>query len=868
MRLADVHRALTDPEPEARPQMRWWWFGPDIREADVDRQLAAMAAAGIGGVEVAFVYPLRPGSPDYLSAQPLGVLRHAAERARDLGLRFHVTLGSGWSFGGPHITPELAARGLVWERRAVQPGPGLLSTATTTSTTTGDQLVSASIMPGDLTEPLRDLEPLDIVDGAARVPDGRGPRVVLLGIVRPTGQVVKRAAAGADGPVLDHYSAEATRQHLDHVGGALLGAVPAELIESLFCDSLEAYGSNWTTDLPAEFERRRGYSFDRLLHWLIAPPPTGDDDASAADRATAFRLRADVTRTLSELYEERFVAECQHWCAARGIPFRIQGYGVPPARVGSYRFADRYEGEGWGWKTVTATRWASSAAHVDDVPIVSCETWTWIHSPSFRATPLDLRGEAHEHFLSGVNELLGHGWPHSPEGAEGLGWFFYASGALDDRNPWWPAMPALMRELQRLSAVLRRGRPHRDLILLAPSDDAAQELGQAPDGSQHLDLYRATRDRLPLGLTAAIREASLDYDLVDDTMLDRVPLDSGTVVVVAGMSTASAPVPAWLDHVREAGGQVLTVDSPGVDGTPCDVTRVAEAVSAHREPLSGPAATSPDIGVVRRDGETTDVSVVVNTGPAPAEFAWASRSRRARVEYWSPDAGTHVAAPTHLEPYEAIVVIETDEAEAESWAPAPASPEGRSTVTLDDASWTVEFPGSEPVPVTLPHRWEDSAERLRYSGSAVYETSFELPEGQGAGAAELSLGDASAWPPARRAEAETLRPQAYRAHLDPPVGEVAAVEVNGGPAGVVWAPPYRLDIGALVRPGANTMRITVFNTAANALADDPRPGELARSVIADYGRRFEFQDLDRALADVRSGLFGPVSVTFGSPDSR
>jgi hypothetical protein len=78
----------------------------------------------------------------------------------------------------------------------------------------------------------------------------------------------------------------------------------------------------------------------------------------------------------------------------------------------------------------------SSAAHLYKRTVVSAEAWTWVHSPSFRATPLDLKGEAHEHLLNGGNQLIGHGWPYSPTDAPGLGWFFYAAGALDDRNPW------------------------------------------------------------------------------------------------------------------------------------------------------------------------------------------------------------------------------------------------------------------------------------------------------------------------------------------------------------------------------------------------------------------------------------------------
>ena len=80
--------------------MRWWWFGPSVDRHELDRQLQAMAAAGLGGVEAAFVYPLSPVDTPFGSEKFLGDVRHAARSAHDLGLRFDLTLGSGWSFGG------------------------------------------------------------------------------------------------------------------------------------------------------------------------------------------------------------------------------------------------------------------------------------------------------------------------------------------------------------------------------------------------------------------------------------------------------------------------------------------------------------------------------------------------------------------------------------------------------------------------------------------------------------------------------------------------------------------------------------------------------------------------------------------------
>ena len=90
--------------------MRWWWFGPSVTRPSWTVSSTAMADAGLGGVEVAYVYPLGSATTEFGSDEFLADLRFAADRAHELGLRFDLTLGSGWSFGGPHITDELAAR--------------------------------------------------------------------------------------------------------------------------------------------------------------------------------------------------------------------------------------------------------------------------------------------------------------------------------------------------------------------------------------------------------------------------------------------------------------------------------------------------------------------------------------------------------------------------------------------------------------------------------------------------------------------------------------------------------------------------------------------------------------------------------------
>src|SRR5713101_6737802 len=108
--IADLHRAFQHPPDDARIMMRWWWFGPAVTKPELERELRAMKESGIGGVEVQPVYPQALDDPEhgfhnfpYLSDEFIDALHFAAVNARELGLRFDLTLGSGWPFGGPHI---------------------------------------------------------------------------------------------------------------------------------------------------------------------------------------------------------------------------------------------------------------------------------------------------------------------------------------------------------------------------------------------------------------------------------------------------------------------------------------------------------------------------------------------------------------------------------------------------------------------------------------------------------------------------------------------------------------------------------------------------------------------------------------------
>src|SRR5882757_11510845 len=110
--------SFKNPPPEAKPMVRWWWFGAAVEKPEILYELQQMKTDGIGGAELAFVYPEVLDDPaknlknlPFLSPAMLDAVHYAQAEGRRLGLRIDVTLCSGWPYGGP-ATPlaEAASR--------------------------------------------------------------------------------------------------------------------------------------------------------------------------------------------------------------------------------------------------------------------------------------------------------------------------------------------------------------------------------------------------------------------------------------------------------------------------------------------------------------------------------------------------------------------------------------------------------------------------------------------------------------------------------------------------------------------------------------------------------------------------------------
>ena len=86
------------------------------------------------------------------------------------------------------------------------------------------------------------------------------------------------------------------------------------------------------------------------------------------------------------------------------------------------------------------------------------------------------------------------------------------------------------------------------------------------------------------------------------------------------------------------------------------------------------------------------------------------------------------------------------------------------------------------------------------------------------------------------------------------VKNLAEVSVNGQRFPVLWRPPFRVNIAAALKPGANDVQIAVTNLWVNRVIGDQQPG---------VGQKFTYTPMPFYRANsplLPSGLLGPVQV--------
>ena len=815
---------------ENKPWTRWWWPGSGVDPASLTAELQSFQDAGLGGVEITPIYGAKGYESryiDFLTPRWMQMLEHTGREAQRLGLGVDMATGTGWPFGGPWTTPA-------------------------------DGSSKLALVDGKLTG-------------------------------TPTKMMVKRAAPGDEGLVVDPYSTGALERYLAPFGTAFAN-FPRELIRSQFHDSFEYYGSEWTPGLPAAFQELHGYDIQTYAAELMGQKP--------ADADTLARLKSDYRATLAKLHLD-YLNTWTKWSHDRGFKVRNQSHGAPANLLDLYGAVDMAETETFGSTPFPipglrrlqsevrgndqdlpeplVMRMASSAGHVMGHALTSSETCTWLRE-HWKVALSYTKPEIDRLFVNGINHILYHGTAFSPQDAPWPGWLFYASTQFNPRNTWWKEFGSLNAYVARVQSILQRGSPDNEILIYWPAAD----VWDATTGPlmQQLGVHDVKwLTEKPTGLLAQkLLNTGYGFDYISDAQLQQTKVEKGALVtpgarykVLLVPATRRMPV-ATLQRIAQFsrdGAKVifesLPEDVPGLSRLEARRAEFAAAKALLTANLveADPTRTLPLLQVAREAVAETGISFIrratvdghdyflTNLTARPHDD-WVTLGRKARtVLIFDPLTGHRGRAPVRhtvggitdfylqLAPGESLIVRTTAESVPADIPPWSYRGSAGPAIMLD-GSWSVTpVRGGPEMPPAFKQTgfgsWTaQGGEWERFGGTARYETEFILPADTRAADWLLDLGEAR---------------------------ESARVIVNGQDAGTVWSLPLQARIGSLLKPGKNTLALEVTNLAANRIRDMDR-----RKVDWKIMREINFVNIsyrpfNAAGWDLTpAGLLGPVRL--------
>ncbi|NQU22307.1 MAG: hypothetical protein HQ567_13585 [Candidatus Nealsonbacteria bacterium] len=735
-------------------------------------------------------------------------------------------------------------------------------------------------------------DPAKIVDLTGRVDaDGRlqwnapaGKWVVVRYVCTNTGERLKVPSPNSDGLATDHFSREATRTCLNYVIDRLrskLGNLDETALKQLYLASYEVRGAMWTPDMLEQFRRYRSYDMTRYLP-VLSGNVVRDDDVTQ-------RFVYDYRKTLGDLLVDAYYRAAVETAHAAGLGIESESGGpgppihqVPVDALKALGAIDEVRGEFWPHRPEADRLWVvketACAAHTYGKRRVHTEAFTSMYH--WEDGPFELKPSADRAFCEGMNHVVWHTGAHQPPESGRPGWVYGAGTHLNTNLVWWKQCKPFLDYLARCSFLLQQGHFVADVCYYY--------------GDQGFNFVPPKHVDPSLGY-------GRDYDVANaEVVLNRMSVRDGRITLPDGMQYELLVLPERedinvavlrkLEELVDAGATVVgpkptrsggLTDHPARDREvkqladklwgDCDGKRVVEHQYGRGKIVWGRTlqeillqrGMGPDFRFV---GERADADLDFihrRTAEADIYFVRNKKLRRESVdahfrvsgkapEFWLPDSGEIVPHPAY-EPTAGGVRVGLRFAEAGSLfvvfrklakrhgPTAGVAPDKAPAAVQLAGPWTVRFPDGWGAPdrvtwTTLKSWTDDERQGIRYfSGTARYETEFEIPGPWLQGGNKLLLDLGRLWA----------------------VGEV---RLNGQPLGIVWKPPYRLELGKAARPGRNRLEVEVANTWSNRLVGDarsPQDERYCRTNITGSGTpRKPWKDVPLH----ESGLLGPVRL--------
>jgi hypothetical protein len=654
---------------------------------------------------------------------------------------------------------------------------------------------------------------------------------------------------------LDQYQ-NATKGLMGNKGG----------LQFMVTDSWEAGAQNWTMNMEAEFQKRRGYS---MLPWM--PVLTGHIVVSSA---ASEQFLWDYRKTLSELvaiyHYDQLTAILQKYGMKRYSESHESGRALIADGMEVKRKAAVPMSAMWtpsitngGDQTSYQAdiRESASVSHLYGQNLVAAESLTafGIGGNAWSYSPEKLKPTADLELASGLNRFVIHTSVHQPVDDKipglGLGPF----GQWFTRNETWAEQAKVWTDyLSRSSYMLQQGKFVADVLYYYGEDNNITSL------------FGKKLPAIPEGY---------NYDFVNsDALINLISVKDGKIVTPSGMSyrllvldsnatKMSLPVLRRLRDLVKSGAAISGVKptgSPSLSDDPVEYNRILHEIwgAPNERVMSGKDMSAalaslnvvPDftyskpssnakILYVHRKLPNSDIYWLDNRNDRVEKLEATFRVEGKIPEIWHAETGNKTPVSYNIEngltkveltlqPNEAVFVVFKDPATKSSFTLAPVTEKSLLTLSGD---WDLSFQKDRGAPAAIKINalgsWTGNTDPgIKYfSGTGTYTKTFDASADWFAKGARLilDLGD---------------------------VKNLAEVFLNGKPMGILWRKPFLADITHALKPGTNTLVIKVTNLWVNRLIGDQQPDvtkKITYTTIPFYNAKSPL---------LPSGLMGPVQI--------
>lgn len=866
-----------------QPWARWWWMGSAVDKPNLKKSLIDFHNAGIGGVEITPIYGVKGEENnfiDYLSPKWMEMLDYTIQVADSLHMQVDMVLGTGWPYGGSHVTTPHAATKLIVEKYQLKKNE------------TFDKEIKL--------DATKEKNPADLLHVVAH--GNNGTYINLTNQVKvnhlkwkakktaytlyavfsgKTGQQVKRSAPGGKGFTLDHYSEEALNAYVAPFNNAFKGREGK--VRAIFNDSYEVYGTDFTPRFFEEFKTRRGYDLKEQLPLLL----------NETDNELGNRIRSDYRQTLSDLLN-KFDNSWTKWANGKNFKTKLQAHGSPGNLIDLYASADIPECETFGSMPfdipgfrrekediregdadAVMLKFSSSAAHISGKNLVSSETFTWLRE-HFKTALSQCKPEAEDLMLNGINHIFLHGSTYSPTKAAWPGWKFYASVNFNANNSIWEDAPSLFSYIANCQSLLQQGKSDNEILLYWPIFDTWDKYQKGTLFFEYKihSLSQWLHGTPFYDTTKSLMSKGYGVDFISDNFIAEAKVVDGKISLPGG-TFKSLIIPACkkmplstlqkLIELQKAGAKIifegLPESIPGffdykkqeqelltiLAANKSAVNPVSDVFKALEEAQIYPETlVNTGLKFTRRTIDGEKIYYLVNHSPKTIEGFIPLQIGNKEVVIFDPlnkDYGNAMVQKTanttlvklKIQPGQSYFLKTENTASQKKWNYYEATAEALPL----NGKWKINFDKGGPqlppaATVSNLESWTKlSPEAEAFSGSATYTLEFDNKNSK-AENWNLNLGD---------------------------VRESAKVWLNDKLIGTAWSVPYQLNIGKL-KPGKNTLRIQVTNLSANRVRDMELKGQEWKifheinMVDKDY-KKFDATK----WSPMPSGLLGPITIT-------